>query len=102
DLIERLRDYGVNLVYTGKKMNRENIDSLFNGKIIVLTGKLAQLTRQEAQAKIEERGGKVTGSVSKKTDLVVAGADEASKQAKAEKKGIEVWDEDRLVEQLSK
>ncbi|MBQ0140601.1 MAG: NAD-dependent DNA ligase LigA [Kurthia sp.] len=102
DLIERLRGLNVNLYYTGKKVNTEDIDSVFNGKVIVLTGKLSQLKRQEAQAKIEELGGKVTGSVSKKTDLVIAGEEAGSKLAKAEQLGVEVWDEARLVEELSK
>lgn len=75
-------------------------DSPFAGKTIVLTGKLTQLTRNEAKAKIEELGGTVTGSVSKKTDLVIAGEDAGSKLAKARELGIEVWDEDRLIEQL--
>ncbi|GEK33745.1 NAD-dependent DNA ligase LigA [Kurthia sibirica] len=100
DLIARLKGYGVNLTYTGKKVNSADIDSAFSGKVIVLTGKLEQLTRQEAQAKIEELGGKVTGSVSKKTDLVIAGTEAGSKLAKAEQLGIEVWDENRLVNEL--
>lgn len=101
-LIERLRNLGVNLYYTGKKVNTESIESIFNGKTVVLTGKLSQLKRQEAQAEIEALGGNVTGSVSKKTDLVIAGEDAGSKLTKAEQLGIEVWDENRLVEELSK
>ena len=101
ELIERLRQLGVNLYYTGKKINTEEIDSVFNGKTIVLTGKLSQLNRSEAQKKIEELGGKVTGSVSKKTDLVIAGEDAGSKLTKAEQLGIEVWNEERLIEELS-
>ena len=60
------------------------------------------MTRNEAKAKIEELGGKVTGSVSKKTDLVIAGTDAGSKLTKAQELGIEVWDENRLIEQLEK
>lgn len=101
ELIERLRQLGVNVYYTGKKINTEEIDSVFNGKTIVLTGKLSQLNRSEAQKKIEELGGKVTGSVSKKTDLVIAGEDAGSKLTKAEQLGIEVWNEERLIEELS-
>ena len=101
ELIERLRQLGVNVYYTGKKINTEEIDSVFNGKTIVLTGKLSQLNRSEAQKKIEELGGKVTGSVSKKTDLVIAGEDVGSKLTKAEQLGIEVWNEERLIEELS-
>lgn len=101
ELIERLRQLGVNVYYTGKKINTEEIDSVFNGKTIVLTGKLSQLNRSEAQKKIEELGGKVTGSVSKKTDLVIAGEDAGSKLTKAEQLGIEVWNEEYLIEELS-
>lgn len=100
-LITRLREAGVNMNYLGKKVNAEEIDSAFAGKTIVLTGKLEQLTREEAKEKIEELGGKVTGSVSKKTDLVIAGAEAGSKLTKAEQLGIEVWNEDRLIEELT-
>jgi DNA ligase (NAD+) len=65
-----------------------------------LTGTLPALTRDEAKERIEAAGGKVTGSVSKKTDYVVAGADPGSKLAKAEKLGVEVIDEDGLVKLL--
>ena len=100
ELIERLKAAGVNMTYKGKKVQVEAGENPFAGKTIVLTGKLSQLTRNEAKAKIEELGGTVTGSVSKKTDLVIAGEDAGSKLTKATELGIEVWDEDRLVEQL--
>ncbi|MFP3916403.1 NAD-dependent DNA ligase LigA [Lysinibacillus telephonicus] len=100
ELITRLKQAGVNMTFKGKKVQVEIGDSPFAGKTIVLTGKLTQLTRNEAKAKIEELGGTVTGSVSKKTDLVIAGEDAGSKLAKARELGIEVWDEDRLIEQL--
>lgn len=99
-LIARLKEAGVNMIYKGKKAEIAITDSPFAGKTIVLTGKLERLTRNEAKAKIEELGGKVTGSVSKKTDLVIAGLDAGSKLAKAQELGIEVWDENRLIEQL--
>ncbi|RUL49317.1 NAD-dependent DNA ligase LigA [Lysinibacillus antri] len=99
-LISRLKEVGVNMTYKGKKVQVEIGDNPFAGKTIVLTGKLSQLTRNEAKAKIEELGGIVTGSVSKKTDLVIAGEDAGSKLTKATELGIEVWDENRLVEQL--
>ncbi|MEL3962528.1 NAD-dependent DNA ligase LigA [Lysinibacillus endophyticus] len=99
-LISRLKDVGVNMKYKGKKVQVEIGENPFAGKTIVLTGKLSQLTRNEAKAKIEELGGTVTGSVSKKTDLVIAGEDAGSKLTKAQELGIEVWDENRLVEQL--
>ncbi len=64
----------------------------------MLTGKLSQWTRKEAQEKIEALGGTVTGSVSKKTDLVVAGEDAGSKQKKAESIGIEIWTEEQFTQ----
>ena len=67
----------------------------------MLTGTLPNLTREEATERIEAAGGKVTGSVSKKTDYVVAGADPGSKLAKAEKVGTEVLDEDGLLKLLA-
>jgi DNA ligase (NAD+) len=67
---------------------------------VVLTGTLPNLTREEATEKVEAAGGKVTGSVSKKTDYVVAGADPGSKLAKAEKVGTEVLDEGGLLKLL--
>ncbi|MBM7608042.1 DNA ligase (NAD+) [Lysinibacillus composti] len=101
-LITRLNESGVNMEYKGKKVVVEAGENPFAGKTIVLTGKLTQLTRNDAKAKIEELGGTVTGSVSKKTDLVIAGEDAGSKLTKAQDLGIEVWDEDRLLEQLQK
>ncbi|WP_221568297.1 NAD-dependent DNA ligase LigA [Alkalihalobacillus sp. TS-13] len=101
-LLDHLREVGVNMEYKGlKRSETENIDSPFSGKTIVLTGKLLQLSRNEAKAEIEKLGGKVTGSVSKNTDLIIAGEDAGSKLTKAEKLGIEVWNEDTFVGQLN-
>ncbi|MFP9129697.1 NAD-dependent DNA ligase LigA [Niallia sp. BSM11] len=101
ELIEELKASGVNMEYTGARpVALEDSDSVFAGKTIVLTGKLEQLSRNEAKEKIELLGGKITGSVSKKTDLVIAGEDAGSKLTKAEQLGIEVWDEDKLLEEL--
>lgn len=99
-LIARLKDVGVNMSYKGKKVQVEVGENPFAGKTIVLTGKLSQLTRNEAKAKIEELGGIVSGSVSKKTDLVIVGEDAGSKLEKAQSLGIEIWDEERLIEQF--
>ncbi|MEE3896735.1 NAD-dependent DNA ligase LigA [Priestia megaterium] len=103
ELIHELKEYGVNLTYKGPKLvSLENVDSVFAGKTVVLTGKLEQLSRNEAKAQIEALGGKVTGSVSKKTDLVVAGEEAGSKLIKANELEIEVWDEARLLTELNK
>ncbi|MBS4179463.1 NAD-dependent DNA ligase LigA [Lederbergia citrea] len=100
-LISKLKLAGINMHYLGqKRATLENIDSYFTGKTVVLTGKLEMLTRNEAKDRIEALGGTVTGSVSKKTDLVIAGIDAGSKLAKAEELEIEVWDEVRLLDEL--
>ncbi|MBY0097909.1 NAD-dependent DNA ligase LigA [Mesobacillus maritimus] len=103
ELVAELKAAGLNMEYKGPKpVAAEESDSFFAGKTVVLTGKLEQMGRTEAKEKIEALGGNVAGSVSKKTHLVVAGADAGSKLAKAESLGIEVWDEERLLEELSK
>ncbi|WP_028389715.1 NAD-dependent DNA ligase LigA [Bacillus cihuensis] len=102
-LIIELQKAGVNLEYKGARpVAVHAIDSFFAGKTIVLTGKLHQLTRSEAQGKLEALGANVAGSVSKKTDLVVAGEAAGSKLTKAESLGIEVWSEEKLIEELTK
>ncbi|MGG1632121.1 NAD-dependent DNA ligase LigA [Rossellomorea sp. NRS-1567] len=103
ELIQELKDAGVNLEYKGPKpVAASEVDSYFAGKTIVLTGKIERLSRNEAKEKIEMLGGKVTGSVSKKTDLVIAGEEAGSKLAKANELNIEVWDEDKLMEELNR
>lgn len=102
-LIERLKEAGITLHYTGKIVDAATIEnSPFANKTVVLTGKLTQLTRQEAKEKIEDLGGNVAGSVSKKTDLVIAGEDAGSKLEKATSLGIEIWDEQKLLDNLPK
>lgn len=102
ELIEELRHFQVNVTYLGPVDAIEGSgDHYFNGKAIVLTGKLEQFTRDELKEKIEQLGGNVTSSVSKKTDLVIAGEKAGSKLTKAQELGIEVWDEARLVEELN-
>ncbi|RBW70832.1 NAD-dependent DNA ligase LigA [Bacillus taeanensis] len=102
ELIQELDSLGVNLTYKGSKPDAgAEVDSYFAGKTIVLTGKLEQMSRNDAKAAIEALGGKITGSVSKKTDLVIAGADAGSKLDKAEQLGIEVWSEAQLQDQLN-
>ncbi|MFD9627492.1 NAD-dependent DNA ligase LigA [Peribacillus muralis] len=102
-LLNELEAAGVNLAYKGARaVPIEEIDSFFAGKTVVLTGKLHQLTRNEAKEKLESLGANVAGSVSKKTDLVVAGEDAGSKLDKAESLGVMVWDEEKLIEELKK
>ena len=94
ELIEELRQVNVNLTYTGPSLANKSADELvFNGQTVVLTGKLEHMTRNDAQLLIESLGGKVTGSVSKKTDVVVAGTDAGSKRTKAESLQIPIWSE---------
>ncbi|MDR4945264.1 NAD-dependent DNA ligase LigA [Neobacillus cucumis] len=103
ELIHELAEAGVNMEYKGAKpVSAEESNSLFAGKTVVLTGKLEQLSRNEAKEKIEALGGNVAGSVSKKTHLVIAGEDAGSKLTKAQELGIEVWDEERLLVELNK
>ncbi|MGM0845172.1 MAG: NAD-dependent DNA ligase LigA [Bacillota bacterium] len=103
ELIGELKAADVNTEYKGPKpVKADEIDSYFAGKTIVLTGKMEQLGRNEAKQKIEELGGNVTGSVSKKTDLLIAGEDAGSKLAKAQELDIEVWDEEKLLEELNR
>ncbi|RIO65782.1 NAD-dependent DNA ligase LigA [Staphylococcus haemolyticus] len=96
-LIEKLKYKNVNMVYNGIKTSDIEGHPDFKDKTIVLTGKLQQLTRKEATAWLELQGAKVTSSVTKKTDLVIAGEDAGSKLTKAEKFGTEIWTEEHFV-----
>ena len=89
-LLRELTEAGVNLDYKGQTVVA---DAALSGLTVVLTGKLERLKRSEAKSKLESLGAKVTGSVSKKTNLVVAGVDAGSKLQKAQELGIEVRDE---------
>ena len=97
-LIKDLKSEGVNLEYLGN--DTEEVTP-FTGKTFVLTGGLNDYTRDEAREIIESNGGNVSGSVSKKTNVVIAGADPGSKYSKAVELGIEIWDEEKFKEVLN-
>lgn len=101
NLLDDLRGLGVNMEYKGPRKSVQAEDSIFSNKTVVLTGKMENMSRNEAKEKIEALGGKVTGSVSKNTDLVVAGEAAGSKYDKAQKLGITIWDEEQLVKALN-
>ncbi|HRP62062.1 MAG TPA: NAD-dependent DNA ligase LigA [Phycisphaerales bacterium] len=97
---DRLRKAGVDLSSPLYQAKPSQSASPFAGKTIVLTGTLESFTRPELTGKLEALGAKISGSVSKKTDIVIAGESAGSKLAKAQELGIEVWDERRLVREL--
>jgi DNA ligase (NAD+) len=94
ELVERFREYGLTMEEEGPAAPAEGP---LTGKTLVLTGTLPNLTREDATERVEAAGGKVTGSVSKKTDYVVAGEDPGSKMTKAQELGTEILDEDGLL-----
>ncbi|MCD9074154.1 MULTISPECIES: NAD-dependent DNA ligase LigA [Staphylococcus] len=97
-LIEKLSNKNVNMSYKGIKTTEIDGHPDFSGKTIVLTGKLEQMTRNEASEWLKMQGAKVTNSVTKSTDIVIAGEDAGSKLAKAEKYGTEIWTEAAFIE----
>lgn len=96
-LLDELLDAGVNMTYNDPT-ETERVDHFLSGKTVVLTGKMEQFTRKEAQNKIETVGGSVTGSVSRNTDLVVAGESAGSKYERAIELDIPVWNEEKFLE----
>lgn len=97
-IIEELKDLGLNMEYLGQKIEH---NEEFSGKSFVLTGTLQIYSRDEAQAKIESLGGKTVNSVSKKTSVVIVGANPGSKYTKAQELGIEIWTEEEFKEKLA-
>lgn len=95
EIIERFREYGLNMVYESAS---DGSDMRFEGKTFVLTGTLPTMKRRDAQELIEKFGGKVSSSVSKKTDYVVAGEDAGSKLKKAQQLGIQILTEQELID----
>ena len=96
-LIQKLKDKDVNMTYKGVKTTEIEGHPDFSGKTIVLTGKLEQMTRNEASQWLQMQGAKVTNSVTKSTDILIAGADAGSKLTKAEKFGTEIWTEEEFA-----
>jgi DNA ligase (NAD+) len=96
----QLGEVGVSL--ESEQSGAIDANSVFNGRIVVITGTLEGFKRSELAERLESLGAKVTGSVSAKTTLLVAGENAGSKHAKAESLGVEIWDEPRLVEELSR
>lgn len=98
-IIEKLKEYKINMTYL-KQVNTEETE--FTDKTFVLTGTLTRFTRDEAKEKIESLGGIVTTSVSKKTNVVIAGTEAGSKLKKAKELDITVWEEEEFINKLSK
>ena len=98
DLIEKLKNAGVNM----KSLEEESEDKRFEGKTFVLTGSLQEFTRGEASTIIERFGGKTSGTVSKKTDFVLAGEEAGSKLTKAQNLGIQIITETEFKEMIEK
>lgn len=97
-LIGELKELGINFNYN---LDSSDETSIFTGKTFVLTGTLDSITRDEAKEKIEFLGGNCTSSVSKKTDVVIAGHDAGSKLTKAQELGITIWDEEKFLMELN-
>ncbi|MBB5172549.1 NAD-dependent DNA ligase LigA [Texcoconibacillus texcoconensis] len=102
ELIKELQQLGVNTTYKGRKRTEQSEDTPFNDKTVVITGALEQLSRKEAKEEIELLGGKVTGSVSSSTDLLIAGEKAGSKLKKAEELNVDVWTEGELLQALGR
>lgn len=97
ELINKLKDLGLNMNYLGKEVIESD---LFNGKTFVLTGTLSKYSRDEAKEKIELYGGKVTSSVTSKTDVVIVGDSPGSKYDKAKSLNITIWNEEEFVKNI--
>ena len=101
ELVNELVAAGVNMTYDGPDTVAAADDPFFGGKRVVLTGKLTQMTRADATAWLTAHGAKVSSSVSKNTDLLIAGEDAGSKLAKATQLEIEIWNEDRFAQTMA-
>lgn len=102
-VLAKLKQAGVNQDYLGQtqaELQQAAQVSFFGGKTVVLTGKLTEMSRAKAKEWLQAHGAKVTGSVSKKTDLLIAGADAGSKLTKAQQLSVEIWDEARFQQEM--
>ena len=102
ELIDKLKKAEVNMTYTGVKRKEVETDSMFADKTVVITGKLEHFTRNELKEKLIELGAKVTGSVSKNTDYLIAGEEAGSKLIKAESLDVPIINEATLIEEIEK
>lgn len=102
ELIDKLIKAEVNMTYTGIKRKEVETDSMFADKTVVITGKLEHFTRNELKEKLIELGAKVTGSVSKNTDYLIAGEEAGSKLTKAESLNVPIIDEAKVIEEIGK
>jgi DNA ligase (NAD+) len=100
DLLTELKELNLNMEYTGPRPTDQNESTIFTDKTIVITGKMEKYTRKEIQEIIEANGGSVTGSVSGKTDLVIAGEAAGSKYDRAVEREIEIWTEQDFVDAI--
>lgn len=101
ELLNKLKQANVNMTYTGKKKEeRSRTDSFFNEKTVVITGKLNQFTRNELKEMLVNQGAKVTGSVSKNTDYLIAGEEAGSKLVKAQELDVTIIDEAKVIEEI--
>ncbi|WP_089751595.1 NAD-dependent DNA ligase LigA [Halobacillus alkaliphilus] len=100
-LLEELKQLGINMAYKGARKQEAPADSPFADKTVVITGKMEEYKRSDIKSMVEELGGNVTGSVSKKTDILIAGEDAGSKYTKAEELGVEIWNEEQFKQAVS-
>ena len=102
-LIEKFKQVGVNMDYLGQRPEEiaaDQVDSPWNGRRVVLTGTLSKMTRSQATDWLTAHGARVTGSVSKKTDLLIAGEKAGSKLTKAQNLGITIWNEEKFSREI--
>ena len=100
EMLNKLKEKGLNFLYLGK--DKTDVNNYFYGKTVVLTGTLSSYGRKEATDLLEDLGAKVAGSVSKNTDVVIAGVEAGSKLDKAQALGIKVMDEDEFISHIQK